>query len=177
MYGITHENHCTRTARSSRGGCSLRVYKIVYQAVYKGYILVNFYFWKYSLRIIITYISNCVSAYQNFCGLSESRYSAIVMPECDFFPGKRFAYVLEFMLTFDKMQTTNPLMCTNFEIWGQDILEVIQAFHTVCIVMYIGCSGPVVECLSKINMNQSTTRPLGQNTRYTELCVQYEKLE
>ena len=38
----------------------------------------------------------------------------------DFFPEKRmreiFAYVLEFMLAFDKMQNTNPLMCTKFEI-------------------------------------------------------------
>ena len=38
-------------------------------------------------------------------------------------------------------------MCSNFEIWGQSILEVIQAFHTVRIVVYILCSGPVVECL------------------------------
>ena len=39
---------------------------------------------------------------------------------CDFFLKKRmkyiFAYVLEFMLTFDKMQNTSPLMCTKFEI-------------------------------------------------------------
>ena len=27
-----------------------------------------------------------------------------------------FAYVLVFMLTFDKMQNTNPLICTKFEI-------------------------------------------------------------
>ena len=83
------------------------------------------------------------------------------------------AYVLEFMLTSDKMRITNPLLCTKFEIKGQSFLEVIQAFHTVHIVLYIGCSGPVVECLNKINMKQSTTRPLGQNTRYTELCVLY----
>ena len=50
-------------------------------------------------------------------------------------------------------------------------MEVIQAFHTVRIVLYIGCSGPVVEILNKINMKQSTTGPLGQNTRYTELCI------
>ena len=67
------------------------------------------------------------------------------------------------MLTFDKMQNTNPLMCTKFENLGQNILEVIEAFHTVRIFLYIGCSGPVVECLNKINMKQSTTRPLGQN--------------
>ena len=88
-----------------------------------------------------------------------------------------FAFVLEFMLTVDKMQNTNPLLCTKFEIWGKSILEVIQAVHTVCIVLYIGYSAPVVECLNKINMKQATTLPLGQNTRYTELCVQYEHLE
>ena len=87
------------------------------------------------------------------------------------------AYVLDVMLTFDKMQNTNSLVCTKLEICGQGILEVIQAFHTVRTVLYIGCSGPVVECLNKINMSQSMTRPLGQNTRYTELRVQYEKLE
>ena len=87
-----------------------------------------------------------------------------------------FAYVLEFMQTFDNMQNTDPLLCTKFEIVGQGIFDVIQAFHIVRIVLYIGCSGPVVECLNKINMNQSTTRPLGQNTRYVELCVQYKNL-
>ena len=53
----------------------------------------------------------------------------IVATTADFFPEKRmkgiFAYVLEFMLTFDKMQNTNPLMCIKFEILGQGILEVI----------------------------------------------------
>ena len=33
---FTLENHCTRTAQSSRGGCSRRVHKIVYLAVKKG---------------------------------------------------------------------------------------------------------------------------------------------
>ena len=61
---------------------------------------------------------------------------------------RMFAYVLELTLTFDKMQNTNPLMCTKFEIWGQSILEVIQDFHTVSKVLK-GCSGPVVECLNK----------------------------
>ena len=36
-------------------------------------------------------------------------------------------------------------------------------------VLYIGCSGPVVRNLNKINMLQSMTRTLDQNTRYTEL--------
>ena len=37
----TLENHCTRTAQSSRGGCSRRMHKIEYLAVNKGNILVN----------------------------------------------------------------------------------------------------------------------------------------
>ena len=69
------------------------------------------------------------------------------MPTCDASLKKRmneiFVYVLEFMLTFDKMQNNSTLMCTKFEISGQSILKVIQAFHTVCIVLYIECSGPV----------------------------------
>ena len=75
-----------------------------------------------------------------------------------------FAYVLKFMLTFYKMHNTSPKMCTKFEISGRSILKVIQAFHTVSIVMYKECSVPVVDCLNKINMLQSTTRPLGQKT-------------
>ena len=48
---------------------------------------------------------------------------------------------------------------------------LLHAFHTVRIVLYIGCSGPVVESLNKLNMLQSITQSLGQNYRYTELCV------
>ena len=81
------------------------------------------------------------------------------------------------MLIFDKMQNTSPLMCTKSEILGQSILKVIQDFHTVRIVLYIRCAGPVVERLNKIHRLQPTTLPLGQNTRNTELCIQYEKLE
>ena len=40
--------------------------------------------------------------------------------KCDFFLKKMmkvvFVYVLEFMLTFNKMQNTGHLMCTKFEI-------------------------------------------------------------
>ena len=43
-----------------------------------------------------------------------------VCQKCDFFLKKRikemFAYVLEFMLTFDKLQNTSPLMCKTFGI-------------------------------------------------------------
>ena len=38
---FTLENHCTRTAQSSRGSCSRRVHKIEYLTVNKGNILVN----------------------------------------------------------------------------------------------------------------------------------------
>ena len=43
MPTTTLENHCARTAQSSRGGCSRRVHKIVYLAVKKGNILVIFF--------------------------------------------------------------------------------------------------------------------------------------
>ena len=52
--------------------------------------------------------------------------SSRVMPKCDFFLKKRMkeiiAYVLEFMLTFNKMQNTTSLMCTKVEIRGQIML-------------------------------------------------------
>ena len=38
---ITLDNHCTRTAQSSRGGCSRRVHKIDHLSVKKGNNLVN----------------------------------------------------------------------------------------------------------------------------------------
>ena len=63
---------------------------------------------------------------------------------------RSFVYGLEFMLTLDKMQNTNPLMHTKFEIFGQSILKVIQAFYTVRIILYIGCSGPIVEDLNEL---------------------------
>ena len=154
-------SHCTRTAQSSRDGCSWRVHTIVYQAVYKGYMLVDFYLRKYRSRIIIQL---CIWL-ANFCGLSDSCYSARVIPKMWFVSWeeeeRNFAYVLEFMLTFDKMQNTHPLMCTTFETSWQGTLEVIQSFHNVRIVLYMGCSCPGVECLNKINMNQWTTPPLG----------------
>ena len=41
------------------------------------------------------------------------------------------------------------------------MLKANQAFHTVCIVLFIGCSGPVVQCLNKTiyAVNDSTTGP------------------
>ena len=41
------------------------------------------------------------------------------------------------------------------------MLKVNQAFHTVRIVLFIGCSGPVVQCLNKTvyAVNDSTTGP------------------
>ena len=39
-------------------------------------------------------------------------------------------------------------MCIKFEICGQSILKVIQAFHTVRIVLYTECYGRFVEDLN-----------------------------
>ena len=55
-----------------------------------------------------------------------------------------FVYVLEFMLTLD----ISTLTWEKLEIYGWSILKVIQAFHTVCLVLYIRCSGPVVGSLT-----------------------------
>ena len=64
------------------------------------------------------------------------------------------------MLTLNKVQNTSPFI--KFEIWAQSILNVIQAFHTVRIVLYIRCSGAVVEYLKRINIyavDDPTTGP------------------
>ena len=64
------------------------------------------------------------------------------------------------------------------KIWNWSILKAIQAFYTVCIVLYIGCFGQVVGSLTDSYWFYLDTRLLGQNTRYTDLCVkEYEKLE
>ena len=55
-----------------------------------------------------------------------------------------FVYVLGFMLTLDIMQNVSTLMCEKFEIYGQSIMKGIQALHTVCIVLYVGCSDQVI---------------------------------
>ena len=55
-------------------------------------------------------------------------------------------------------------------------MKAIQVFHTVRIVLYNGRSGPVVECLNKINMVQSTTRPMGQNTRLQNYAYSMKSL-
>ena len=59
---FTLENHCTRTAQSSHGGCSPWGHRPVHLAVNKGNILVIFVLLKYSSRIIITNKSSYVSA-------------------------------------------------------------------------------------------------------------------
>ena len=82
-------------------------------AVNKGNILVNFLLLKI---FIITYKSSCVSCLTIFLLVEALE----LCQKCDFFPEKGmkeiFAYILEFMLTFHKMQNTSPLMCTKFEI-------------------------------------------------------------
>ena len=59
----------------------------------------------------------------------------------------------------------------------RELLSIINPAVHLLSKCFVGCSGPVVECLNKINILQSTTQALCQNIRYTELCVQYEKIE
>ena len=99
--------------------------------------------------------------------MSDSRYSKRVMPKMGFFSWKEderhFCLCLELMLTLDKMQNASPLMCTKFEIWGQSILTVIQAFRTIYMYnsvyqVFWLCSGGY----NKINMyaaNDQITGP------------------
>ena len=89
------------------------MHKIVYLAVNKGNILVTFLLLKIVIANNYQSINPAVYLFNTF---RNNRYSARVVPKCDLFPEKRmkeiFAYVLDFMHTFDKMQNTNPLMCT-----------------------------------------------------------------
>ena len=74
------ETHCTctRTAQSSRGGCSRRVHKIVHLAVKKGNTLINI------LQVKVLIANYCHLYFQlRICftkctGLSDSRYSTLV---------------------------------------------------------------------------------------------------
>ena len=80
----TLENHCTRTAQSSRSGCSRRVHKIEYLAVKRGNILVIFFTSENIHRELLSLINPAVY----FCGLSEMRYSVRVMQKMCLFPEK-----------------------------------------------------------------------------------------
>ena len=54
-----------------------------------------------------------------FVGLVIVATAPELCQKCDFFPEKMkgiFAYVLEIMLNFDKVQNANPLLRTKFEI-------------------------------------------------------------
>ena len=63
---ITLENHCTRTAQSSRGGCSRRVHNLVYLAVKKGNILVIFYISENIHRDLLSCINPAVYLLNTF---------------------------------------------------------------------------------------------------------------
>ena len=57
-----------------------------------------------------------------------------------------FVYVLEYMLTLvslDKMQNISFLICKSSKSEGRALKIIRQASHIVCIVLHIGCSGPV----------------------------------
>ena len=113
---LTLYSHVREPLYSNSAVIAWWLHKIEYLAVNKGNILVNVLLVKIFIAnlISITYKSSCVSAKQNFCGLSDRRYSTSVMPKCDFFPEKedeRIFCLCGIMLTFDKMQNTNHLMC------------------------------------------------------------------
>ena len=78
------------------GGCSRQVHKIVYLAVNKGNILVNFYFWKYSSRIIITYKS--VYLFNKiFVGWVVVATEPELCQKCNFFLKNRMKEIFAYM--------------------------------------------------------------------------------
>ena len=68
------DNHCTRAAQLSHGGCSQQVHKIVYLPVKKGFYFGQ-NFTSENIHPELLSLSSFVSAQQIFCGLSDSRYS------------------------------------------------------------------------------------------------------
>ena len=72
-----------------------------------------------------------------------------------------------------KIKIITVLQCAQSLKSEDRAFRMLFKLENVHIVLYIGCSGPVVECLNKINMLQSTTQLVGHKTHYTELCVQY----
>ena len=111
------ENHCTRTAQSSHGGCSQQVHKTVYLAVNKFNILVNFFTSENIHRELLSLLNPAVYLLNK---IFVGRVIVASAPELCLFLKKRvkeiFAYVLKCMLTFDKMQNTSLFSCTKFEI-------------------------------------------------------------
>ena len=78
---FTLENHCTRTVQSSRGGCSRRVHKIEYLIVNIEKVW-SFFFTSENIHSeILSLINPDVYLLNIFCGLSDKRYSARVMPK------------------------------------------------------------------------------------------------
>ena len=98
--------------------------EIEYLAVNKGNILVSVLLLKIFHRKLLplinpaVYLLNKIFVSRVIGGTAPERQS--YAKNVIFFLKKRMkeicAYVLEFRLTFDKMQNTNPLMCTKFEI-------------------------------------------------------------
>ena len=52
-------------------------------------------------------------------------------------------YVLEYMFTLEKMLNTSTLMCKSSKLSVEHSNSGLS-FHTVRLVLYIGCSGPVI---------------------------------
>ena len=69
-----------RTEQPLRVGCSRRVHRIVRLAVKKVNLLLNILLLKIFFANYCHKKCSCVSAYQDLCELSVSRYSAGVMP-------------------------------------------------------------------------------------------------
>ena len=76
-----------------------------------------------------------------------------------------FVYVMEFMLSIDKMQYISTLNVPKALNLRAEHFERFQAFHTVRIILYIGCSGPVIDCNILILFRHSTTGTMPLTTQ------------
>ena len=75
------------------------------------------------------------------------------------------------------MKNTNKWKNRQFCIFLLIICGDARRFVDVRIIRAVDGIVPLVEGLTISNILQSMTRSLGQNTRYTKPCVQYEILE
>ena len=74
------------------------------------------------------------------------------------------------------MQNYSTSMWTKFEIRGWIILKFLQAFHIVHIVLILGVLAQWSGQRLHTYWFYLDPRLLGQNTQYTELCVQFSSL-
>ena len=151
---ITLENHCTRTAQSSRVGCRRRGHKIVYLTVIRE-VCCQYFTSRNILCWLLSHLSRCISAKQYVCELSDSRCSAWGIKRYFSEKEEKTHYVLEFMLTLDKIQnisTSSYLTTEHLESYCSFLYCPHSSVYRV-----FWPSDPVVYCNMLISFNPPRT--------------------